>query len=115
MLVDWPHELILDDDGISSVMRRVVRDLVAMNERVVGVHLGRNSGQHYALFAAVRTARLKVTITSDDDWQSPPEEIPRLLQAQGDTPRVRMSEARTCQLRSGTYGCSLRSLGQENA
>lgn len=73
MLVDRPHELIRDDDGSSSERRRVVRDLVSMNERVMGVHLGRNSGQYYALFAAVPTARLNVTVTSDDDWQSPPK------------------------------------------
>lgn len=104
VLVDRSHELIRDDDGSPSETWRVVRDLAVVNERVVGMHLGRNSGQHFALFAGVRTARFKVAVTIDDDLQSPPEEIPKLLQAMGVVPRVLVSEARTCQFWSGTYG-----------
>ena len=48
---------------------------------MIGVRLGRNSGQHSALLAGVRIARYDKTVTIDDDLQNPPAEILKLLDA----------------------------------
>ena len=42
-------------------------------------NLMRNYGQHNALLCGIRAARCPVIVTIDDDLQTPPEEIPRLL------------------------------------
>ena len=39
----------------------------------------RNYGQHSALLAGIFNARYKVIVTLDDDFQTPPTEIPKLL------------------------------------
>ena len=39
----------------------------------------RNYGQHSALLAGIFTARYEVIVTLDDDFQTPPTEIPKLL------------------------------------
>lgn len=74
-------EIILVDDGSPSETWRVIEEIVLQHPRVRGLRLGRNYGQHSALIAGVRAARLPVTVTVDDDLQNPPEEIPRLVAA----------------------------------
>jgi len=81
---DIEHEILLVDDGSPRATWDVVRTLASGDNRVVGIRLGRNSGQHSALLAGVRAARYEVTITIDDDLQNPPEEAPKLLAALGD-------------------------------
>ena len=39
----------------------------------------RNYGQHNALLAGIFNARHEVIVTMDDDFQTPPMEIPKLL------------------------------------
>lgn len=39
----------------------------------------RNYGQHHALLAGIFNARHEVIVTMDDDFQTPPVEIPKLL------------------------------------
>jgi len=72
-------EIILVDDGSLGDTWKVVQDLSRTWESVHGLRLGRNYGQHSALVAGVRAARLPITVTIDDDLQNPPEEIPRLV------------------------------------
>jgi len=46
---------------------------------VRGLRLGRNYGQHSALVAGVRAAKMPIAATIDDELQNPPEEIPNLV------------------------------------
>jgi glycosyltransferase involved in cell wall biosynthesis len=78
------HEVVLVDDGSPPQTWREVRHLATSDDRVLGIRLGRNVGQHNALLAGVRAARNEVVVTLDDDLQNPPEEIPRLLAALDD-------------------------------
>lgn len=80
-LIGMNYEVILVDDGSPSETWAMVSALTRSDSRVVGIRLGRNSGQHNALVAGVRSARFDVTVTIDDDLQNPPEEIPSLLDA----------------------------------
>lgn len=74
------YEIILVNDGSADDSWRVIRDCVDGNPNVVGINLERNFGQHNALLAGIRAARMDVVVTLDDDLQNPPEEIPRLLE-----------------------------------
>lgn len=77
---EWPFEIILVDDGSSTPTWNTVRRL-AERPGIRGIRLSRNSGQHAALLAGIRSARFDTVVTIDDDLQNPPEEIPRLLTA----------------------------------
>ena len=73
------YELVLVNDGsVDGSWERIV-ELAADDDRVHGLNLMRNYGQHNALLAGIRAARHEVVVTLDDDLQNPPEEIPKLL------------------------------------
>ncbi|MBW2245024.1 MAG: glycosyltransferase family 2 protein, partial [Deltaproteobacteria bacterium] len=76
------YEVVLVDDGSPDDVWNVIASLHEEHpERVVGVQLMRNFGQHNALMAGLRRARGAVIVTLDDDLQHPPEEIPKLIRA----------------------------------
>jgi len=72
-------EIILVEDCGGDGSWDVIRQLAAADPRVRGVQLGRNYGQHNALLCGIRLARFELVVTLDDDLQTPPEEIPKLL------------------------------------
>jgi glycosyltransferase involved in cell wall biosynthesis len=74
-----PVELVLVDDGSSDGSWEAIAELAATDDRVRGLELMRNYGQHNALLAGIRAARHPIVVTLDDDLQNPPEEIPKLL------------------------------------
>jgi undecaprenyl-phosphate 4-deoxy-4-formamido-L-arabinose transferase len=76
---EW--ELIMVDDGSPDDSWSVIRDIQRDSERVVGIQMSRNFGQHAALLAGIRAARYSTTVTIDDDLQHRPESIPTLLDA----------------------------------
>jgi undecaprenyl-phosphate 4-deoxy-4-formamido-L-arabinose transferase len=73
-------EIILVDDGSSDRSAEFIEQASAANpERVVGVLLNRNYGQHAAVMAGFEYCRGEIVVTLDADLQNPPEEIPRLV------------------------------------
>ena len=83
-LLDVAHEVVLVDDGSPVKTWTEIQRLSEAHEFVRGIRLSRNSGQHSALLAGVRSARGAIVVTIDDDLQNPPEEIPKLLARVGD-------------------------------
>jgi glycosyltransferase involved in cell wall biosynthesis len=73
------YELVFVNDGSADDSWDRIVNLSRRNERVRGLDLMRNYGQHNALLAGIRAARGVMVVTIDDDLQNPPEEIPRLL------------------------------------
>jgi undecaprenyl-phosphate 4-deoxy-4-formamido-L-arabinose transferase len=73
------YELVLVNDGSADASWERIAELAALDERVRGLNLMRNYGQHNALLAGIRAARHPLVVTLDDDLQNPPEEIPKLL------------------------------------
>ncbi|HOO77088.1 MAG TPA: glycosyltransferase family 2 protein [bacterium] len=73
------YEIILVNDGSTDRSWDTIRTLAADGDKVVGVDLMRNYGQHNALLQGINIARHEAIVTIDDDLQNPPEEIPRLL------------------------------------
>ena len=74
-----PYEIILVEDCSPDRSWSVISDLARDDQRVRGVQLSRNYGQHNAILCGIRAARFDRTVTLDDDLQNPPEEIPTLL------------------------------------
>ncbi|NCC25806.1 MAG: glycosyltransferase [Deltaproteobacteria bacterium] len=75
-------ELVFVDDGSSDASRSMIEEAAARHpERVIGILLNRNYGQHSAIMAGFAQARGEIVITLDADLQNPPEEIPRLVTA----------------------------------
>jgi undecaprenyl-phosphate 4-deoxy-4-formamido-L-arabinose transferase len=74
-------EVILVEDCSSDRSWEIVQRLAQEDERVRGIRLNRNYGQHNALLCGIRAARYEVIVTMDDDLQHPVSEIPKLLDA----------------------------------
>jgi glycosyltransferase involved in cell wall biosynthesis len=74
---EW--EIVLVNDGSADSSWDRIAGLVAEDDRVRGLDLMRNYGQHNALLAGIRAATQPIVVTLDDDLQNPPEEIPKLL------------------------------------
>jgi glycosyltransferase involved in cell wall biosynthesis len=73
------HEIIFVEDCGGDGSWDVIRDLAKSDERVRGLRMSRNYGQHNALLGGIRAARYEIIVTLDDDLQNPPEEIGKLL------------------------------------
>ena len=54
-------------------------------DKISGIQLSRNFGQHNATLCGINQARGQFIITIDDDLQNPPEEIPMLINKQQET------------------------------
>jgi glycosyltransferase involved in cell wall biosynthesis len=78
---DAGYEVVLVDDGSGDGSWEAIVRAADSDERIRGLRLARNYGQHNALLAGIRAARHPTIVTLDDDLQNPPEEIPRLLEA----------------------------------
>lgn len=74
------HEILLVDDSSPDGSWGVVEELGASDDRIIGIQLMRNYGQHNALLCGIRAARYELVVTMDDDLQHPPEEIAKLLE-----------------------------------
>ena len=73
------HEVIFVNDGSPDGSWGVVQALADEHDRVTGINLLRNYGQHNALLCGLRAAGYDTLVTMDDDLQHPPEELPHLL------------------------------------
>lgn len=74
-------ELVLVDDNSSDNVWEVILQLAANDQRIKGIRLARNHGQHSAIFIGLKHATGELIATIDDDLQNPPSEIPKLLSA----------------------------------
>lgn len=75
-------EIIIVDDGSGDATWATIASLAATPGHMVrGIQLLRNYGQHNALLAGIRSARLALVLTIDDDLQQPPSEVRHLLGA----------------------------------
>jgi undecaprenyl-phosphate 4-deoxy-4-formamido-L-arabinose transferase len=74
-------EVILVDDGSTDATWAAVEGAHAGDERIHGVRLKRNFGQHPAMHAGLVRAQGDVLVTMDGDLQNAPEDIPKLVAA----------------------------------
>jgi undecaprenyl-phosphate 4-deoxy-4-formamido-L-arabinose transferase len=79
---DREWELILVDDGSTDATWSAVEGAHAADEeRIHGIRLKRNFGQHPAMHAGITRAEGDVVVTMDGDLQNAPEDIPKLVAA----------------------------------
>ena len=71
-------EIILVNDSSPDNAWEEIRKECALDERVIGLDLSKNYGQHYAISAGLAYARGEWIIVMDCDLQDIPEEIPNL-------------------------------------
>ena len=74
-------EILFVNDGSPDATWDAIQRIHLSNPEVRGINLMRNYGQHSALLAGIFNARHEVIVTMDDDFQTPPVEIPKLLAA----------------------------------
>lgn len=71
-------EIILVEDGSLDSSWRKIDENCKKDQRVKGIQLSRNFGQHIAIAAGINSALGEWIIVMDCDLQDPPEEIPSL-------------------------------------
>jgi len=79
------YEVIYVDDGSTDGSWGVLQALAAGDSSVRLVRLRKNFGQTPALSAGIAHARFPILVTLDADLQNDPYDIPRLLEALGDS------------------------------
>jgi undecaprenyl-phosphate 4-deoxy-4-formamido-L-arabinose transferase len=73
--------VIFVDDGSRDRSWQLISEAAKADARIQGIRLGRNYGQHAAIFAGFARCDADAVVTLDADLQNPPSEIPRLLAA----------------------------------
>lgn len=72
------YEIILVEDGSPDKSWEAIEKICANNQKVKGIKLSRNFGQHYAITAGLANANGDWVVVMDCDLQDQPEEIPKL-------------------------------------
>lgn len=73
------YEIILVNDGSGDGTWQVIQDLAAKQGNVFGISLAKNFGQHSALMAGFHFCNGDYVVCLDDDGQTPPNEVGKLL------------------------------------
>ncbi len=72
-------EIIFIEDCGGDNSWNIIQKLASVDDRIQGIRLSRNYGQHNALLCGIRSAKGRIIVTLDDDLQNPPEEIQKLV------------------------------------
>jgi polyisoprenyl-phosphate glycosyltransferase len=83
--LDPGFELILVNDASPDDAWEKISSLATRDERVRGINLSRNFGQHFAITAGLDYARGEWIVVMDCDLQDLPEEIPKMYQVAKDS------------------------------
>jgi len=75
------YEIILINDASTDHTFRKIEDLCKKNDNIIGVDFAKNFGQHSALMAGFHYVTGDVVVCLDDDGQTPPGEVYKLLNA----------------------------------
>ena len=74
------YEIIYVDDRAKDNAWKIIAELAQNNERIKGIKLSRNFGQHIAITAGLEKSQGDWVVVLDCDLQDPPEEIIRLYE-----------------------------------
>lgn len=76
----YDYEIILVNDCSPDGTFDVIRQLCLENDKIKGVNLAKNFGQHAALMAGFHYVKGDIAVCLDDDGQTPADEVGKLLQ-----------------------------------
>lgn len=71
----FDYEIILVNDGSPDNVWRVIQKLSKENNRILGICMSKNFGQHSALMAGYRASTGDYVVSLDDDGQTPACEV----------------------------------------
>ena len=74
-------EIIFVEDAGGDGSWPIIAELARSDQRVRGIRMSRNYGQHNALLCGIRAAKHEIVVTMDDDLQHPVSEIRPMLGA----------------------------------
>lgn len=74
------REVVLVDDGSIDESALIIKQLVQLDDRVKGLWLARNYGQHAATIAGIASTNSTWIVTLDEDGQFRPDSIPALFE-----------------------------------
>lgn len=75
----YSYEIILVNDGSPDGLWNVIKDLSANDSNIKTIDLSRNFGQHSAIMAGFQYVSGDMVVCMDDDGQTPPEQMFRLI------------------------------------
>lgn len=75
------YEIILINDASKDNTFEIIKQLCGDNSNIIGINFSKNFGQHAALMAGFRYATGDTIVCLDDDGQTPPSEVYKLLNA----------------------------------
>lgn len=81
-------EIVYVNDGSTDSSLELLKELQAVDSRVVVVELSRNWGHMGAILSGLQTASGRAVILMDGDFQDPPEVLPELIEAWRDGAEV---------------------------
>jgi len=78
-MADKNYEIILVNDGSRDSSLKIIKEICIENKLVKVLNLSKNFGQAHALMAGFGHAQGDYIVCMDDDLQTPPEEIGKLI------------------------------------
>ena len=75
----YEYEIVLVNDCSPDNTFEVIRGICETNDKVKGINLAKNFGQHAALMAGFAQAKGDIVVCLDDDGQTPANEVGKLL------------------------------------
>lgn len=78
---EYNYEIVLVNDDSPDDTYGVIKTLADNADNIIGISLARNFGQHAALMAGFHHISGDIVVCLDDDGQTPPAEVGKLLAA----------------------------------
>ena len=78
---EYSYEIVLVNDDSPDDTYGVIKTLADNADNIIGISLARNFGQHAALMAGFHHSSGDIVVCLDDDGQTPPAEVGKLLAA----------------------------------
>lgn len=77
--IDDNYEIILINDCSPDNTIEMLKSIASSNDHVTAIDMAKNFGQHAALMAGIRQSKGDIVICLDDDGQTPPVEVYKLI------------------------------------
>lgn len=78
-LEKYEYEVVLVNDCSPDNTWETIKEIVSRDSHVRGINFAKNFGQHSALMAGLRDTKGDYVVCLDDDGQTPPNEVGKLL------------------------------------
>lgn len=76
---EYDYEIILVNDGSPDNVWNVIKERTKVDDKVIGINLSKNFGQHSALMAGYNNVSGDFVVSLDDDGQTPANEVFKLV------------------------------------